>query len=62
MRSVPEYELTEQTLLIDTQKLCEVLNCGKVSAQKIGDDANARFTIGRRVLWNYSKIKEYLNK
>lgn len=46
---------------VSTDRLAELLDCGKVTAKKIGEQANAKIQIGRRVLWNMDKIKAYLN-
>lgn len=37
-----------------------MLSCGHVTAIKIGEQAKARITIGRRVLYSVEKIKKYL--
>lgn len=49
-------------LTLDTQGLCQALNCGRETALKIGLEANARIQIGRRVLWNINKIQVYLDE
>lgn len=46
---------------IDTKELQEMLSCGRVTAVQIGNNANARIQIGRRVLWNVRKINAYLD-
>lgn len=48
--------------LLDSQELQIMLCCGRVSAVKIGEAAGARVQIGRRVLWNVSKIQKYLDE
>lgn len=47
-------------ITINTDTLAELLDCGKATARKIGNDAHARIQIGRRTLWNVEKIKQYL--
>lgn len=49
-------------LLVTTDELKALLGCGRASAVKIGDDANARVTVGKRVLWNCKKVENYLEK
>lgn len=56
-------------LAVDTEKLCELLSCGRPTAVKIGDLAKARIEVGvnetskrPRLLWNVQKIQEYLNE
>lgn len=46
---------------IDTKELQEMLSCGRVTAIQIGNNANAKIQIGRRVLWNVRKINQYLD-
>lgn len=46
---------------IDTKELQEMLSCGRVTAVQIGNNANAKIQIGRRVLWNVRKINDYLD-
>ena len=46
---------------VDTKELQEMLSCGRVTAVQIGNSANARIQIGRRVLWNVRKINAYLD-
>ena len=48
-------------ITVSTETLAEMLDCGKVTAKKIGTAAGAKIQIGRRVLWNSEKIKAYLN-
>lgn len=46
---------------VDTKELQEMLSCGRVTAVQIGNEANARIQIGRRVLWNVRKVNAYLD-
>lgn len=46
---------------IDTGELQAMLSCGRSTAVQIGNNANARIQIGRRVLWNVKKINQYLD-
>lgn len=62
MEKTRQYKITENTILVDTFKLREVLNSGRATAVKIGKNAGAEVRIGRRVLWNLSKIQEYIDK
>ena len=48
-------------MAVSTERLAELLDCGKVTAKKIGEQANAKIQIGRRVLWNTKKINDYLD-
>ena len=52
---------TINRLAMDSVDLAEALGCGKASAVQIGTCAKARVQIGRRVLWNVSKVQTYLD-
>lgn len=51
-----------QKVLVDTEELKFMLSCGRVSALKIGEKAESKVYVGRRVLWNARKIEAYLDK
>lgn len=57
--NVLEYE---NKLAVDINELQNMLSVGKQSAAKIGEEAKAVIRIGRRKLYNVSKINDYLNK
>lgn len=46
---------------VDTAGLQALLMAGRATAVKIGTEAGARIQIGRRVLWNVSKVQQYLD-
>ena len=48
-------------ITVSTETLAEMLDCGLVTAKKIGNAAGAKIQIGRRVLWNTEKIRSYLS-
>lgn len=48
-------------LTVDAETLAGMLNCGKATATKIGNESGSRIQIGRRVLYKVSKVEEYLN-
>lgn len=52
----------QNRILLSTKDLQAVLDCGRVSAVRIGMEAGARVEIGRRVLWNRKKIEIYLEQ
>lgn len=61
MNKTTEYDLDiSKKLLITTKELQILLSCGRFSACKIGDSANARVTVGKRILWNREKIEKYI--
>ena len=45
----------------DTNELASKLGCGICTAIKIGTEAGAKIKVGRRVLWNFSKVQSYLD-
>ena len=47
-------------LTVDTQELQQILSLGRKSAVEIGNMANAKIIVGRRVVWNIQKIQDYL--
>ena len=51
----------QQPIAVDIEKLSAMLSCGHASARKIGELAEARIYIGRRVLYSTQKIKTYIN-
>ena len=48
-------------LAVTTERLQNILDCGRPTAVQIGTLAKARVEIGRRVLWNVSKVQKYLD-
>lgn len=52
----------EDKKLIDTQELQALLSVGRNTAVRIGTDACARVSVGRRVLWNTSKVQQYIDQ
>jgi len=53
---------TDMPITVDIEHLAAMLSCGKDTARKIGEDAGARITIGRRVLYSVRKIENYIEK
>lgn len=52
---------TNDKIAITTEELQSMLSCGRSSAVQIGQLAEARIQIGKRVFWNVKKIKEYID-
>ena len=48
-------------LAVDTDGLMQILQCGRRTAVDIGKLSKARINVGRRVLWNVSKIQNYID-
>ena len=59
MRQTKERE-SNCRLAVDIEGLAAMLSCGQMTARKIGEDAGARITIGRRVLYSVQKVEKYL--
>ena len=50
-----------EKMAIDTPQLAQMLSCGRATAVHIGEQAGAKIQIGKRILWNCNKIKNYLD-
>ena len=50
---------TQSKITINTDELQAMLSCGRYSAIQIGEAAEARIQIGKRIFWNVEKIKSY---
>ena len=48
-------------IAVDIEKLSVILSCGCATARKIGEQAEARLFIGRRVLYSVNKVQKYLD-
>lgn len=62
MNKKSEMVVSCNSLTVDTTGLQELLNAGIKTATEIGVAAGAKIYVGRRVLWNVSKIKAYLDE
>lgn len=51
---------TESVLAVDIDKLSAMLSCGHATARKIGEQAQARIIVGRRVLYSVEKVQKYI--
>ena len=61
MRATQKSEMVMNQVAVTTENLQNILDCGRPTAVEIGKLANARVEIGRRVLWNVSKVQKYLD-
>lgn len=50
-----------QKRLVDTNHLMEILDCGKHTAIKIGNLAQARVCFERKLFWNVKLIQQYID-
>ena len=48
-------------ICVTTEGLQDLLDCGRVTAVQIGEQAGARIEIGKRLLWNVSKVRSYID-
>lgn len=55
MRETTQYDIDNNTMTTNTTGLMKMLGCGRVTAVKIGTDAEAKVQVGKRVLWNLPK-------
>ncbi len=61
MRATKKSEMVMNQVAVTTENLQKILDCGRPTAVEIGTLAKARVEIGRRVLWNVSKVQKYLD-
>ena len=59
MRKTKEREV-DSLLAVNLETLAGMLSCGTATARQIGEAAEARIVMGRRVLYSVSKVKKYL--
>mgnify|MGYP001861043655 CR=1 FL=1 len=50
-----------QPLAVDIEGLSAMLSCGYATARKIGEQAEAKIVIGRRVLYSVDRVRKYLD-
>lgn len=48
-----------QPVTVDVKGLTELLHCGRVTAEKIANEAGAKIKYGKRALYNVQALKEY---
>ena len=48
-------------LLVDLKGLITLCSCGRIAAEKIGEQSGSVVRVGRRKLYNLEKIREYIN-
>ena len=61
MRATQKSEMVMNQVAVTTENLQNILDCGRPTAVEIGKLAKARVELGRRVLWNVSKVQKYLD-
>lgn len=63
MRATKRFENgdSQNKIAVTTEELQALLSCGRSSAVQIGEAAEARIQIGKRVFWNVQKVREYIN-
>lgn len=62
MRKTTATNVSMDNLTVDTAGLQTLINAGRKTAVDIGTAAGAKIIVGRRVLWNVSKIQKYLDE
>lgn len=60
MHRTRQHIATENTILVDTVALAQILSCGRDTAIKIGTAAGARIKVGKRVLWHLATVQDYV--
>lgn len=61
MNARTRHDNINECFLLDTQMLCQWLNLGRNTAIKIGNQANAKFIVGKSVRWKKKRIEDYLD-
>ena len=61
MRKTNVKIVSVNNLAVDTAGLQSLLSAGYPTAVEIGTAAGAKIHVGKRVLWNVSKVKKYLD-
>ena len=62
MNATKQFDIeSTRKLSVDTEKLQAILGCGRKTAVRVGENAEAKIRIGKRVFWNVGKIKQYLD-
>ncbi len=51
----------QNKIAVNTAELQSMLSCGRDSAVRLGEQAGARIQIGKRVLWNVEKVRQYVS-
>ena len=62
MRKTNVKIVSVNNLAVDTAGLQSLLSAGYPTAVEIGTAAGAKICVGRRGLWNVSKVKKYLDE
>lgn len=63
MRATKQFNTvdTQNKIAITTDELQAMLSCGRYSAVQVGEAAEARIQIGKRIFWNVEKVKTYID-
>lgn len=63
MQATKKFDYLEphEKITVNTAELQALLSCGRYSAVQIGEAAQARIQIGKRVFWNVEKVKTYID-
>ena len=62
MRTRATGTVCAESRLMDTEELRAYTNLGRNNAMKLGEEIGAKVKIGKRVLWDRSKIDQYLDE
>lgn len=60
MNKTKDREANEQ-IAVDIEKLSAMLSCGRATARKIGEQAEAKICIGKRVLYSVDRVRKYIS-
>lgn len=49
----------QERILLTTKEMQNLFGCGRAAAIRLGEDANARVDVGKRVFWNKARLKAF---
>lgn len=52
---------SKKKLTVDTLELQSILGCGRKTAVEIGEAAEAKIRLGKRVFWNIERIHQHIH-
>lgn len=61
MNKTTENNASINDICVDTPGLQKLTHSGRKTAIEIGIAAEAKIVVGRRILWNISKVRNYLD-
>lgn len=60
MRKITTREIEEATTFVTMDEVLKYIHCGRLTAERIAQAADAKIKIGKRALYNIKKMLEYM--